>query len=615
MAGRIPQRFIDDLLERIDIVEVIDSRVKLRKTGRNFTACCPFHDEKTPSFSVNPDKQFYYCFGCGAGGNALGFIMDYERMEFPEAVESLASLAGLEVPREETSPEQQQQAARRKDIYTLLEQAAAWYRKQLREHPNAQEATTYLRSRGLSGDIASRFGIGYAPPGWDNLLKELGSDDEHRELLIESGMLISKEDGRVYDRFRHRIMFPIKDNRGRIIAFGGRVLDDDKPKYLNSPETGIFSKGSELYGLYEARKANSHLPRLLIVEGYMDVVALAQHDIPYAAATLGTATSQQHLEKVFRHTDELVFCFDGDDAGRTAAQRALETSLPTMQDGRQIRFMFLPEGEDPDSLVRNIGTEQFKHLVDKASPLSEFLFDSLATGLDLATPEGQSRLSKLAVPLLAKIPAGVFKQRMLDMLADRTGMDRKLLSAAISTAPPPITPPTQDQAPPPEYGEYNNYNAESDINRPDILPASPLLATHSPVQRAIALLTLQPKLAQQIETVVLPDGGEAEENQLLIKLVELVKKEPDTNTPRLLGRYHGQPEGKLITRLLNHDTLPDEPGIQEHEFMDIIKHLRDRASHHQHSAIARELEKIPFAEMTVEQKQQYRLLVSSKHRK
>jgi DNA primase len=603
MPGRIPQRFIDDLLDRIDIIEVIDSRVKLRKAGRNFTACCPFHEEKTPSFSVNQDKQFYYCFGCGAGGNALGFIMDYERMEFPEAVDSLASLAGMEVPREESSPQQLEQSARKKDIYSLLEQAASFYQRQLREHSNAKEAKDYLKNRGLSGEIAQRFGIGYAPPGWDNLLKELGSQQESQELLIESGMLISKEDGKLYDRFRHRIIFPIKDNRGRIIAFGGRVLGDDKPKYLNSPETSIFSKSRELYGLYEARKANSHMSRLLIVEGYMDVVALAQHNIPYAAATLGTATNQQHMEKVFRHTDELVFCFDGDEAGRKAAQRALENALPTMQDGRQIRFLFLPEGEDPDSLVRQVGAEQFSALIDNATPLSEFLFDSLNSGLNLETPEGQSRLSKLATPFLGKIPEGVFKQRMLDTLAGYTGMDSEALKAAIPAPPRPEAP---------NYDEYSNSYAESANNSDRQIRPAPVLASHSPLQRAIALLTLQPKLALQVDAIDALESGEADDSQLLIKLIELVKKEPETSTPRLLGRYHGQPEGKLITQLLNHDTLPENTQIQEREFLDIITHLQEMAANRQRSKLARQLEQIPFAQMTAEQKKQYRLLISKK---
>ena len=313
MKGLIPQHFIDELLSRVDIVEVVDRRVPLKKTGQNYTARCPFHEEKTPSFSVNPDKQFYYCFGCGAGGNAIGFLMEYERLDFPLAIESLATVAGLEVPRERI--ENPEKVSRRKDLHSLMEQAAQYYQRQLKQHDNSIRAREYLINRGLSGEIAKAFQIGFAPPGWDNLLKALGEDEESRQLLIDAGMLISG-DNKLYDRFRDRIMFPILDNRGQTVAFGGRVLGDDKPKYLNSPETDIFHKGRELYGLYQARKAVRNLERLIIVEGYMDVVALAQHGIPYAVATLGTATSEDHLRKVFRYCPEVVFCFDGDEAGR-----------------------------------------------------------------------------------------------------------------------------------------------------------------------------------------------------------------------------------------------------------------------------------------------------------
>ncbi|MCB1848273.1 MAG: DNA primase, partial [Halieaceae bacterium] len=314
MAGRIPQAFLDDLLDRVDIVEVIDRRVKLRKSGKNYTARCPFHEEKTPSFSVNPDKQFYYCFGCGAGGNALGFLMDYENLDFPRAVESLASSAGMEVPREPSStPHDPEREQGNKALYALMEDVARYYRGQLRTHPQAQRAVAYLKGRGLTGQIAREFDLGFAPPGWDKLMKALGTGPEQVTLLKDSGMLVENEQGRLYDRFRDRVVFPIRDQRGRVVAFGGRVLGDDKPKYLNSPETSIFHKGRELYGLYQARQANRKLERLLVVEGYMDVIALAQHGISYATATLGTATSRTHLERIYRLCPEVVFCFDGDE--------------------------------------------------------------------------------------------------------------------------------------------------------------------------------------------------------------------------------------------------------------------------------------------------------------
>ncbi|MFT7288745.1 MAG: DNA primase, partial [Halieaceae bacterium] len=353
MAGRIPQQFIDDLLDRADIVDVVDRRVKLKKTGKNYSARCPFHDEKTPSFSVNPEKQFYYCFGCGAGGNALGFLMDYENLDFLQAVDNLAGTLGLEVPREAGPGGSGDRSAepRNKVLYDLMEACATFYRDALRQHPEAGRAVQYLKSRGLTGVIARDFGIGFAPPGWDNLLKHVAGDEAAQERAVAAGALVRNDKGRVYDRFRDRIVFPIRDRRGRTIAFGGRVLGDDKPKYLNSPESPVFHKGRELYGLFEARRANRSLERVIVVEGYMDVIALAQAGISNAVATLGTSTSAEHLESIFRVAPEVVFCFDGDDAGRKAAERALLTALPLMSDGRQACFLFLREGEDPDSVV------------------------------------------------------------------------------------------------------------------------------------------------------------------------------------------------------------------------------------------------------------------------
>jgi DNA primase len=477
MAGRIPQSFIDNLLDRADIVEVVDRRVKLKKSGKNYSARCPFHDEKTPSFSVNPDKQFYYCFGCGAGGNALGFLMDYENLDFPQAVENLADSVGLQVPREEApSPAQRGQ----RELYPLLEEVAAFYQQQLRQHPDKAEAVEYLKGRGLDGTIAKKFDMGFAPPGWDNLLSKLGTDDTRRSQLVKTGMVVTNEAGRSYDRFRHRVVFPIRDQRGRVIAFGGRVLGDDKPKYLNSPETEIFHKGRELYGLYQARQANRQIQRIIVVEGYMDVIALAQHGINNATATLGTATSQAHLEKIYRLCPEVVFCFDGDDAGRKAATRGLENALPCMQDGRQARFLFLPEGEDPDTLVRSQGAAIFLQLVENATPLEQFLFDSLSHGLDLESMDGRARLSKLAAPLLAKIPAGVYKQLMFKALAERTGLDASALQEVVDITPPaPAEParhveaskPRQRSALPEAPANFNNLAQAATallLHRPDI---------------------------------------------------------------------------------------------------------------------------------------------------
>lgn len=457
MAGMIPQSFIDNLLDRIDIVEVVDHRVKLKKSGKNYSACCPFHDEKTPSFTVSPDKQFFYCFGCGANGNALGFIMDYERLSFPESVEQLARLAGLEVPREIQSEAQAKREEEKRSIYTLLSKADDFYQAQLRHHPSKHMAVNYLKGRGLDGKTAKTYGIGFAPPGWDNLLKALATTDEDKHLLIEGGMLIHQQDEKkLYDRFRHRIMFPIRDTRGRVIGFGGRVLGDDKPKYLNSPETPVFHKGKELYGLYEARLAYRDLPRLLVVEGYMDVVSLAQFGICYGVATLGTACSEDHLERAFRYTREIVFCFDGDKAGRTAAYRALESSLTTMQDGRTVKFLFLPEGEDPDTLIRQVGPEKFEHKISMAVPLEDYLFDAVAEGLDIRTMEGRATFSKRAAPLLDRLPKGVFRELMFESLAKRTGLSRNVLQDLVSEPAEPM--PAQIAAPEPsnKTADYNH---------------------------------------------------------------------------------------------------------------------------------------------------------------
>ena len=435
MASRIPQSFIDDLLDRTDIVDLVDGHVKLKKTGRNYSACCPFHKEKTPSFSVAPDKQFYYCFGCGAGGNAIGFLMQLANLNFPEAVEELAGKAGLAVPKDDSvtskaaSAASQAKTQARNQAYDILNQASQYYQSQLRRHPDRQKAVTYLKGRGLNGQIAQRFGVGYAPTGWQNLMQELAPKVEQEQGLIDAGMVVEKEENtRRYDRFRDRIMFPIKDYKGRIIAFGGRVLGDDKPKYLNSPETVVFHKQKELYGLYEARQHERNLKRIMVVEGYMDVVALAQHNINYAVATLGTSTSSFHLERIFKLVSEVVFCFDGDAAGLKAADRAMHTCLPYMQDGRQARFLLLPDGEDPDSLVRQEGNDKLTARIVDATPLSDFLFQRLGQDLDPHNLEHRAKLATDASPLIAIIPKGIMRSMMHARLSKITGLDKDTLA-------------------------------------------------------------------------------------------------------------------------------------------------------------------------------------------
>jgi len=563
MAGRIPQSFIDDLLDRLDIVEVIDRRVPLKKSGRNYMACCPFHDEKTPSFSVNQEKQFYHCFGCGAAGNSIGFLMDYERQDFPQAVESLADAAGLEVPREASVFREQPQ--QKKNIYTILEKVADYYQQQLKSHPERPRAIDYLKGRGLTGEIVRDFDIGYAPPGWDNVLKALATTAEERQLLIDGGMLVEKEqENKLYDRFRDRIMFPIRDNRGRIIAFGGRVLGDDKPKYLNSPETPVFHKSRELYGLYQSRKSNRQLQRLLIVEGYMDVVALAQHGITWAAATLGTATSTDHLQRVFRQCPEVVFCFDGDDAGRKAAVRALDSSLAAMEDGRQARFLFLPQGEDPDSLVRAIGANDFIRLVDQAKPLEEFLFDAQSEGLNLDTLGGRSRLSILAAPLIDKLPAGIFKKLMMKSLADRTGLSTDELAETLAKAPPPPAPipvvPVAAAPPPQPRQRQPQSNAAESIRNPFLY--------------AIALLLYEPRASADIEPDFQLDIADDPNAPLLDAMLTLLHKRPDSTPAMLIGHWYGEPWGETLQQLLQFDQIIPGDNIAL-ELTDTLK-LLDR---------------------------------------
>lgn len=620
MAGRIPQAFIDDLLERVDIVEVIDRRVPLKKSGRNYSARCPFHDEKTPSFSVSPDKQFYYCFGCGAGGNAIGFVMDYDRVDFPQAVESLATLAGLNVPREEQPERVIQQQKQQRDLYQILEAAARFYREQLRHHPQAKRAVDYLKKRGVTGEIARDFGIGYAPAGWDNLLQALGKDEHERKLLLDAGMLINKdednknnpentraENNRTYDRFRDRVMFPILDSRGRVIAFGGRVLNDEKPKYLNSPETPIFHKGRELYGLYNARKSVRHLQRLIVVEGYMDVVSLAQFGIPYSVATLGTATSTEHLQKIFRQCSEVIFCFDGDNAGRQAARRALEATLPAMEDGRTAKFLFLPEGEDPDSLVRKEGPAAFEQLLNGAQPLAVYLFDCAGEGLDLNSLEGRARLSKLATPLIAKIPESVFKQLVIGALAQRTGLSSEKLTQ--------LTLETEKAAPTTTATSAHPVNTP--VQRRLLPPRTEI--QRNPVLYAIGLLLLYPQLARHAPAASHLTHLDGEASVLLRDLIELLQRRPEANTNVLLGHWYDQPWRQHVEAAFNQVGILLENvdqlnlAVEEGVESELLETLKSLESSHIELQLDTLLSKAN--ELTAEERQHLDRLLRQKHNK
>ncbi|MFV0275595.1 MAG: DNA primase [Parahaliea sp.] len=601
MAGRIPQSFLDELLERLDIVEVVDRRVKLKKTGKNYSARCPFHEEKTPSFSVNPDKQFYYCFGCGAGGNAIGFVMDYDNVDFLQAVDTLAGSQGLSVPREqddERPPGSPSPERSHKPLYALLEDIARYYQQQLRQHPEAARAVTYLQQRGLSGQIAGQFDLGFAPPGWDNLLRHFGGDKASHQLLLDAGMLVQNEAGRVYDRFRDRVMVPIRDQRGRVVAFGGRVLGDDKPKYLNSPETAIFHKGRELYGLYQARQANRQLRRILVVEGYMDVIALAQYGISNATATLGTATSHTHLERIFRLCPEVLFCFDGDAAGRKAAFRALEAALPILEDGRQARFLFLPEGEDPDTAVRAGGAEGFEKLAQDALPLETFLFDALSEGLETQSLDGRARLSKTVLPYIRQLPEGVFRQLMLRELARRTGLE--LASLMQLEVPPPV--PSADGA------------RAAETRGPRQRPAqAPLPRGYSNLaQQALALLLHRPEAAQLADPESLATL-EGDDMALLVDMLQLLHRRPESSTAMLLGHWHNTPPGDLLNRLAGQERLIPLTGI-ERQFVDTMDEL---ALLNRRAALAAQVDKLKhsdYAQMSVEDKQQLRELVQEMRR-
>ena len=535
MSGRIPQHFIEELIARADIVELIGSRIPLKKHGKEFKACCPFHGEKTPSFTVVPDKQFYHCFGCGAHGTALGFLMDHDHLGFVEAVEELAARAGLEVPRDETHSAPVPNLGQ----YTVLERATRLYSEQL---ARSERGRGYFKSRGLTADTAEQFALGYAPDGWDFLLRQLGEVEEQRKQLLQAGLIIERErkPGSAaaaghYDRFRDRVMFPIRDARGRTIGFGGRVLDRGEPKYLNSPETELFHKGRELYGLYEARRSSRTLNRLLVVEGYMDVVRLHQAGITYAVATLGTATTTEHLTRVFRICNELIFCFDGDRAGRAAAWRALENSLPHVREGRQLRFLFLPDGHDPDSLVGEEGREAFEARLSTATPLSEYLLAHLGSQVNLSSVDGRAQFAELARPLLEKIPAGVYRELLSEEVARKVQLDSRRLATALQVEPRPMSSQQTSLNPGPPLRP--NLSSATSAGRGGI------------VRQAVRSLIHYPAVAAQVEY---PQGLENVKKPgipLLVELLRELQARPCNSYGALLERWRGRPDEKHFPKL------------------------------------------------------------------
>jgi len=532
--ARLSDAFIDDLLARTDIVEVVGSRVPLKRKGREYSAPCPFHDERTPSFYVSPTKQFYHCFGCGAHGTAISFLMNYDRLEFLDAVEELARRAGIEVPKE---TRQNNQDSDLRDQYAALEAAAKLFQRQLGE---SQRARDYLDSRGVDAENRARFAIGYAADGYSTLKDALGGDERRLKLLERTGMLSKNDRGHVYDKFRDRVMFPIHDRRGRVIAFGGRVLDKEaSPKYLNSPETALFHKGRELYGLWQARQANQKLERLIVVEGYMDVVALFQHGVTQAVATLGTATTADHAELLFRNAADVYFCFDGDAAGRRAGWRAVESVLPRMKDGRQAFFLFLPDGEDPDTIVRKEGAAGFDARLAQATPLSQFFFDELGRDINRGTLDGRARLAERARPLLAQLPDGAFADLMRQELQRQTGVDTS------APATPPPRHPARGAAP---------------------------AQKRSLVRSAIALLLQRPALGLQIEQPYRFAGLRLPGMPLLLELLDLIRERPEIGTGALLEHFAGHEQAEAL-RKLGAQVLPGDEASWAHELHDAVVQL------------------------------------------
>jgi DNA primase len=563
--GRIPQHFIDALIARTDIVELIGTRVPLKKSGREYKACCPFHAEKTPSFWVSPDKQFYHCFGCGKHGTVLGFLMDHDHMAFPEAVEELATRLGLEVPHEGGA---ERSAARADEpLYELMASVARYYREQLAREPRARD---YLAKRGLTAETLERFTIGYAPNSWNELLRRFGAGDAERQLLAAAGLIIERERGsnreseRYYDRFRDRVMFPIRDARGRVIAFGGRIIDAGEPKYLNSPETPLFHKGRELYGLFEARRARRNLERLVVVEGYMDAVSLHQSGIDYAVATLGTATTAEHFRRIFRLVPTVVFAFDGDRAGRAAAWRALQQALPEAREGREIRFLFLPHGHDPDTLIAAEGGAAFEQRFAAAVPLSEYLVRELSEQTELGSADGRARFAEHARPLFARVPEGVYRELLLERLAQVVGLTPARLEALWTGAKPDAPSAT---SPPPARRSA---------------PARPARGAGrgTLVRQAIIRLLHYPAIALEVtagERAGL-DASEEPGVPLLRELLDDLRAQPAQIAAQVIQRWMGHKEGETLQKLLALEEVITGAAAATEELRAALMKLADQAA-------------------------------------
>ncbi|MGM7447935.1 UNVERIFIED_ORG: DNA primase [Idiomarina abyssalis] len=574
MAGLIPKSFIHDLLERADIVEIVDSRVPLKKAGRNHQACCPFHNEKTPSFTVSQDKQFYHCFGCGVHGNAIDFLMEFDGLNFPDAVEELAGIMGVEVPREQ--PENPQLAQKKQqqmqDDSELMSKTARFFQHQLKHHENSNRVIDYLKGRGLSGETVKRFQIGYAPDAWDGLLSTFGSSAPQRQQLLELKLINRNEKGRHYDFFRDRVMFPIHDRRGRVVGFGGRIIDGDGPKYLNSPETRLFHKGSELYGYWHMQQAVRKPEQVCIVEGYMDVVALSEAGIHYAVASLGTATTSEQLQRLFRTSGRIVCCYDGDRAGRDAAWRALENALPLLRDGLDMAFLFLPEGEDPDSVVREHGAEAFERELKKATPFTEYFFEHLQADIDVSSDAGRSQLLNIAKPLIEKVASEYYRDTLMQRLAEKLRRETSQLERQFEKP--------QRQSRPKESVKM------------------------TPLRKAIALLLQYPQLAQSV-----PVREELRELQVsgIDLLIALHKQcaERQMTTAQVLEGWRDTEYYQPLQKLALWQHQLDEDNVEQ-EFNDIFIYLIDQYFEQRANAL---LKKEQEGALTRVERQEYQTLI------
>jgi DNA primase len=600
-------------------VEVIGTRVQLKKAGREFRACCPFHNEKTPSFWVSPEKQFYHCFGCGAHGTVLRFLMEHDRMAFPEAVEELASRLGMDVPHEGGGAPGAPRDSER--LYELMAQVARFYAEALAREPRARE---YLTRRGLTSDTLAQFGIGYAPDSWNAVLKRFGAGEAERRALADLGLIIerggahpsaaaARDADRYYDRFRDRIMFPIRDVRGRVIAFGGRIIDRGEPKYLNSPETALFHKGRELYGLHETRRSRTNLERLLVVEGYMDAVRLHQSGIPYAVATLGTATTPEHFRRIFRLVREVVFAFDGDRAGRAAAWRALQHALPEAREGREIRFLFLPEGHDPDTLVGAEGREAFERRLESTLPLSEYLVRELSEQTDLAHADGRARFAESARPLIAKVPEGVYRELLTARVAQVVGLAAERLQtlwdeaqAGGSRSGRGAPPPGTTSGPAHAAGE-----GQSDVEKPRARVSS---GRGSLVRQAIARLVRFPSTAGSVGAAERAGLDACEEPgiELLRELLDDLRVRPLSLPAQVLERWADRSGGEHLGRLLEREEVLGDAQAAALELKAALARLADQAVERRLEALEARIRAAGLSGLSTQERQEFQALIGKR---